>query len=124
MRAKDISICAYVVAYHRPFSGARVSRKCYFMLHLQQVSVYRIWHQAPRRCISGEDAAADLMQAVSHYAWLPKDRNYSGFVRKAICYGAPLDTNKTMDFERFCHREGLLVEKYPDGSPASTWFAP
>ena len=25
--------------------------------------------------------------------------------------------------ERFCHCEGLLVEKYPDGSPASTWFA-
>ena len=36
MRVKDISICAYVVAYHRPFSGARVSGKCYFMLHLQQ----------------------------------------------------------------------------------------
>lgn len=25
--------------------------------------------------------------------------------------------------ERFCHSEALLVEKYPDGSPASTWFA-
>lgn len=25
--------------------------------------------------------------------------------------------------ERFCYSEGLLVEKYPDGSPASTWFA-
>ncbi len=25
--------------------------------------------------------------------------------------------------ERFCHCEGLLVQKYPDGSPASTWFA-
>jgi hypothetical protein len=25
--------------------------------------------------------------------------------------------------ERFCHSEGLLIEKYPDGSPASTWFA-
>ena len=25
--------------------------------------------------------------------------------------------------ERFCHCEGLLTEKYPDGSPASTWFA-
>ena len=25
--------------------------------------------------------------------------------------------------ERFCHSEGLLTEKYPDGSPASTWFA-
>ena len=24
--------------------------------------------------------------------------------------------------ERFCHCEGLLTEKYPDGSPASTWF--
>jgi hypothetical protein len=24
--------------------------------------------------------------------------------------------------ERFCHSEGLLVEKYPDGSPSSTWF--
>ena len=76
MRAKDISICAYVVAYHRPFSGARASGKCYFMLHLQQVSVYRIWHQAPRRCISGKETAADLMQAVSHYAWLPEDWNY------------------------------------------------
>ena len=93
------------------------------MLHLPQISVYRIWQQAPRRRISGKEAAADLMQAVSRCAWLPEDRNYSGFVRKAICYGAPLDTNKTVDFERFCHREGLLVEKYPDGSPASTWFA-
>jgi len=25
--------------------------------------------------------------------------------------------------ERFCHSEGLLKERYPDGSPASTWFA-
>lgn len=25
--------------------------------------------------------------------------------------------------ERFCFCEGLLTEKYPDGSPASTWFA-
>lgn len=25
--------------------------------------------------------------------------------------------------ERFCHSEGLLTEKYPNGSPASTWFA-
>ena len=25
--------------------------------------------------------------------------------------------------ERFCHSEGLLLERYPDGSPASTWFA-
>lgn len=25
--------------------------------------------------------------------------------------------------ERFCYSEGLVVEKYPDGSPASTWFA-
>ncbi len=25
--------------------------------------------------------------------------------------------------ERFCHSEGLLTETYPDGAPASTWFA-
>lgn len=25
--------------------------------------------------------------------------------------------------ERFCHSEALLVERYPDGTPASTWFA-
>ncbi len=25
--------------------------------------------------------------------------------------------------ERFCHSEGLVKEKYPDGTPASTWFA-
>lgn len=25
--------------------------------------------------------------------------------------------------ERFCHCEGLLTERYPDGAPASTWFA-
>lgn len=25
--------------------------------------------------------------------------------------------------ERFCHSEGLLIEKYEDGSPSSTWFA-
>lgn len=25
--------------------------------------------------------------------------------------------------ERFCHSQGLLTERYPDGSPASTWFA-
>ena len=25
--------------------------------------------------------------------------------------------------ERFCHSEGLLKETYPDGTPASTWFA-
>lgn len=25
--------------------------------------------------------------------------------------------------ERFCYSQGLLTERYPDGSPASTWFA-
>lgn len=25
--------------------------------------------------------------------------------------------------ERFCHCQGLLKEHYPDGTPASTWFA-
>ena len=25
--------------------------------------------------------------------------------------------------ERFCYSEGLQSQKYPDGSPASTWFA-
>jgi len=25
--------------------------------------------------------------------------------------------------ERFCHSQGLLTERYPDGMPASTWFA-
>jgi len=25
--------------------------------------------------------------------------------------------------ERFCYSEGLVTEKYPDGTPASTWFA-
>ncbi len=25
--------------------------------------------------------------------------------------------------ERFCHSEGLLIEKYPDGSKSSAWFA-
>lgn len=25
--------------------------------------------------------------------------------------------------ERFCYSQGLVVEKYPDGRPASTWFA-
>ena len=25
--------------------------------------------------------------------------------------------------ERFCYSQGLVVEKYPDGSPSSTWFA-
>lgn len=25
--------------------------------------------------------------------------------------------------ERFCHSEGLVKERYPDGSLASTWFA-
>jgi len=25
--------------------------------------------------------------------------------------------------ERFCYSEGLLVERYPDGGTASTWFA-
>ena len=25
--------------------------------------------------------------------------------------------------ERYCYSQGLLTEKYEDGSPASTWFA-
>ena len=25
--------------------------------------------------------------------------------------------------ERFCHCEGLVKERYPDGTLASTWFA-
>ena len=25
--------------------------------------------------------------------------------------------------ERFCYSQGLVVEKYPDGTPAGTWFA-
>jgi len=48
--------------------------------------------------------------------------------------GWSLQTFNTKDFEygygrtgwmseRFCFCEGLVVEKYPDGEPASTWFA-
>ena len=39
-------------------------------------------------------------------------------------------SDREMDFgltgwmsERYCHSQGLLTETYPDGSPASTWFA-
>ena len=48
----------------------------------------------------------------------------------AIDYEEPAWPEKEYDFgkkgwmsERFCHSQGLLVEHYSDGSPASTWFA-
>jgi hypothetical protein len=39
-------------------------------------------------------------------------------------YDGEFDFGKTgWMSERFCYSEALLVDKYPDGTPASTWFA-
>ena len=54
------------------------------ILYRAEEAVYAIWHQAPRRGVSVKEAAEDLMLAVSRDAWLPEDRNYSGFVREPV----------------------------------------
>ena len=54
------------------------------ILYRAEEAVYHTWHQAPRRGVSVKEAAEDLMFAVSRDAWLPEDRNYSGFVREPV----------------------------------------
>ncbi|KAI7256798.1 hypothetical protein KC345_g10926, partial [Hortaea werneckii] len=42
--------------------------------------IYYRYHQPPREGSDIRTAAADLSKAISQYAWLPEDRNYSTFV--------------------------------------------
>ena len=46
-----------------------------------------------------------------------------GAVSAIIHLTANLVMEKGWMSERFCHSEGLVKERYPDGSLASTWFA-
>lgn len=69
------SVCFSLRVYDLEASDVRI-------LYSSEEEVYRLWHQTPRSGVSVPEAAEDLMLAVSRYAWLPKDRNYSGFVRE------------------------------------------
>jgi hypothetical protein len=42
--------------------------------------IYYLYHQNPRQGAEPETAVADLAEAVHHYAWLPEEKSYSGFV--------------------------------------------
>ncbi len=66
------------------------------------------------------------------YAWQKTgDRYLLSRLKDTLLWGLQTFNRREREFdfgrlgwmsERFCYSQGLLEEKYPDGSPASTWF--
>lgn len=72
-----------------------------------------------------------LVDELIYYSWHRDDDYVRSRLSDALRWG--MQTYNTFDrefdhglvgwmSERFCHSAGLLTERYPDGSPASTWF--
>lgn len=76
--------------------------------------------------------SSSIMDEMFYYLKQEKDAYVESRLKDTIMWSCQTHNrfDKEYDYgrkgwmsERFCHSEGLLVEKYPDGSPSSTWFA-
>jgi hypothetical protein len=74
---------------------------------------------------------SNVIDEMLYYAGQTRDAYAEERMRDAIAWGCQTYNtfDREFDFgkkgwmsERFCYSEGLLTERYPDGSPASTWF--
>lgn len=76
--------------------------------------------------------SSTIVGEMKYYYELTKDEYVGQRLRDTVLWGC--QTYNTYDgeygyglkgwmSERFCYSQGLVVEKYPDGTPASTWFA-
>ena len=76
--------------------------------------------------------SSSVMDEMSYYLRFRKDDYLRSRLEDTILWSCQCHNARNGEFgygktgwmsERFCHSEGLLTEKWPDGSPASTWFA-
>jgi hypothetical protein len=75
----------------------------------------------------GSNAIDEMLYYINQRA----DKYVSDRMRDTVGWGCQTYNTYDREFdhgkkgwmsERFCHSDGLLTEKYEDGSPASTWF--
>lgn len=74
----------------------------------------------------------NVVDEILYYLEYRKDEYVEKRLRDTVLWGCQTYNlyDKEYDFgkkgwmsERFCHSEGLVIEQYPDKSPAATWFA-
>ena len=76
--------------------------------------------------------SSSVMDEMSYYLRFREDAYIRGRLEDTILWSCQCHNSRDGECgygktgwmsERFCHSEGLLTETWPDGSPASTWFA-
>jgi len=76
--------------------------------------------------------SSSIMNEMHYYLMLREDNYIHSRLKDTLLWSCQchMKTDKEYGYgrkgwmsERFCHSEGLLTEHYPDGTPASTWFA-
>ena len=76
--------------------------------------------------------SSSVMDEMSYYLRFRDDNYIRGRLEDTLLWSCQCHNTRDGEYgygktgwmsERFCHSEGLLTETWPDGSPASTWFA-
>ena len=76
--------------------------------------------------------SSGIVDELAYYARATGDAYMAGRLADTVAWSRQVSSRFDGEYdygrrgwmsERFCHCQGLLTEKYPDGSPASTWFA-
>jgi hypothetical protein len=75
--------------------------------------------------------ASGLVDELAYYVDRTGDRYVRDRLADTVAWGCQTYNTRDGEYgygrkgwmsERFCYSEGLLTERYPDGSPSSTWF--
>jgi hypothetical protein len=76
--------------------------------------------------------SSSVMDEMCYYLSKREDAYVESRLKDTMLWSCQCHMNRDKEYgygrkgwmsERFCHSEGLLKERYPDGSAASTWFA-
>ena len=76
--------------------------------------------------------SSSVIDEMKYYLRFREDSYVRGRLEDTVLWSCQCHNTRDGEFgygktgwmsERFCHSEGLLTETWPDGSPASTWFA-
>ncbi len=76
--------------------------------------------------------SSSVMDEMCYYLSKREDAYVESRLKDTVLWSCQCHMNRDKEYgygrkgwmsERFCHSEGLLKERYPDGSVASTWFA-